>query len=415
MRMRSFSIYVFLSIIVIIVILLSSFIRYYNKKNNVEKTARESFESVKNTLSSAYLAAGSFEAPFFSEEVKQVFKETNNLRVIALYTEKSGIEYLYAIAPRFLVAVPDPKTDWAPGSSYKLRPLMDTLFTSTITLPNGESYKIDGVYTLISHTDLFRIIRDSFLLLILFLLFSLLFNFLFLRSKQAPPDAEDYRKDSKESSNLHGPTPTLRSTAEGFSKISSSPITDSSIADSPLETKTSIAGRNTINKCENKDRPEMKGGLSYIKQRLGFELERAASFDQDLTLVVLECVEDCGTKEIYNNIGSTLAETISFQDLIFEYEKKGFAIIIPNMDLDTAIKDLELFQKKITEKNHKPSNLRFGVSSRNGRLIRSDLLLKESLLALRKAKNEKGPHIVGFRSDPEKYRDFIANHETAKV
>ncbi len=82
--------------------------RYYNKKSNVEKIARESFESVKNTLSSAYLASGSFEAPFFSEEVKQVFKKTNNLRVVALYTEKSGIEYLYAITPRYLVAVPDP-------------------------------------------------------------------------------------------------------------------------------------------------------------------------------------------------------------------------------------------------------------------------------------------------------------------
>ena len=397
MKVRSFSIYVFLSIIVIIAILLSSFIRYYNKKSNVEKIARESFESVKNTLSSAYLASGSFEAPFFSEEVKQVFKKTNNLRVLALYTEKSGIEYLYAITPRYLVAVPDPKTEWTPGSSYRLRPLTDTLFTSSLTLPNGESYRIDGVYTLISQTALFQIIRDSFLLLILFLLFSLSFNLLFLRSKRAPPDLERHKKDSKESSDLQGHTSALRSTAEGFSKITSSSISDFSIG-----------------QCENKDRPEMKGGLSYIKQRLSFELERAASFDQDLTLVVLECVEDCGTKEIYNNIGSTLAETISFQDLIFECGKKGFAIIIPNVDLDTTIKDLELFQKKITEKNDKPSNLRFGVSSRNGRLIRSDLLLKESLLALRKAKNEKGPHIVGFRSDPEKYRNYITNHETAK-
>jgi len=274
---------------------------------------------------------------------------------------------------------------------------MDTLFTSSLTLPNGESYRIDGVYTLISQTALFQIIRDSFLLLILFLLFSLSFNLLFLRSKRALPDLERHEKDSKESSDLQSHTPALGSTAEGFSKITSSSISDSSIG-----------------QCENKDRPEMKGGLSYIKQRLTFELERAASFDQDLTLVVLECVEDCGTKEIYNNIGSTLAETISFQDLIFECGKKGFAIIIPNVDLDTTIKDLELFQKKITEKNDKPSNLRFGVSSRNGRLIRSDLLLKESLLALRKAKNEKGPHIVGFRSDPEKYRNYITNHETAK-
>jgi hypothetical protein len=51
------------------------------------------------------------------------------------------------------------------------------------------------------------------------------------------------------------------------------------------------------------------------------------------------------------------------------------------------------------------TDLRAGLSSRSGRLIDADRLFFEAASALEKAKD--GQPIVAFKSNPEKYRDFV--------
>ncbi len=50
-----------------------------------------------------------------------------------------------------------------------------------------------------------------------------------------------------------------------------------------------------------------------------------------------------------------------------------------------------------------------GISSRNGRLMRANLLLKEALRGLEKARTEGENRIVAFRTDPARYRQFLAS------
>lgn len=98
-----------------------------------------------------------------------------------------------------------------------------------------------------------------------------------------------------------------------------------------------------------------------------------------------------------------------FQDMLFEYGRNGFSVILPNTELDAAIKEAEAFRDGVCTKKISNCTLSAGLSSRNGRLINGSRLINEASAALGKAMNDSGSKIIAFRSDPEKYRQFIAS------
>jgi GGDEF domain-containing protein len=153
------------------------------------------------------------------------------------------------------------------------------------------------------------------------------------------------------------------------------------------------------------------GWQEYIFDRLNSELHRCASTENDLTLVLMEFT-DLKNDEMYMQAAEEATSFFSSRDLLFEYGKYGIAVILPGIDLDTGISRSELFLQRITgkfpDKKEKPGSC-FGLSSRSGRLINADRLLMETREALEKAKNDPVSSIIAFKSDPEKYRDFIAS------
>jgi len=48
------------------------------------------------------------------------------------------------------------------------------------------------------------------------------------------------------------------------------------------------------------------------------------------------------------------------------------------------------------------------MSSRSGRLLNAERLILEADEALKKARTEEKSPIIAFKSDPEKYREFIS-------
>lgn len=145
------------------------------------------------------------------------------------------------------------------------------------------------------------------------------------------------------------------------------------------------------------------GWEAFLDERLGLELERSASFDQDLVLLM---IRDMGNESEMEQISAAVREEYSYHDLIFEAGKNSLALIEPNKDLDDAISDAQSLIKKL-EQESGFSNLKCGLSSRNGRLITGKRLIKEADTSLNKA-DEENP-IVGFRSDPEKFREYLSN------
>jgi len=151
------------------------------------------------------------------------------------------------------------------------------------------------------------------------------------------------------------------------------------------------------------------GWEEYTKDRLNSEIHRCSSTEKDISLILIEFAD------ITNDLMYKLAaeEAISFfssRDLLFEYGKLGILVILPGIELGTGISKSEKFYQRIVKKfpNKNPS-LCIGLSSRSGRLIDADRLMLEAQEALSKAKRDTKSPIIAFKSDPEKYRAFIAS------
>jgi GGDEF domain-containing protein len=173
---------------------------------------------------------------------------------------------------------------------------------------------------------------------------------------------------------------------------------------------------NLLAEKESKDLFSPSTGLgwkNHLPQRLKFELDRAASFDQNLllALIAINNHESRRNKEsIYSKVARILLEDFTFQDLIFEYEKDSYALIIPDIDIDRGIENLENFKKRVSSLREfqPPIVISIGLSARNGRLVDGSTLLSEASKALGKALDEKENTIIAFKADPDKYRDMIS-------
>ena len=154
------------------------------------------------------------------------------------------------------------------------------------------------------------------------------------------------------------------------------------------------------------------GWEAYTQDRLASELHRCASSEQDLVVLLMECADgvNCDAK-LYKKIADEAVELFNLHDLTFEYGNSGITVIIPNAGLEQGITKAESFHARLFntcfESLHSKSDFLTGISSRSGRLIEADRLLLEAKKALEKAKVDPGSPIVAFKSDPEKYREYV--------
>jgi hypothetical protein len=158
--------------------------------------------------------------------------------------------------------------------------------------------------------------------------------------------------------------------------------------------------------------PETKiGWEEYTLDRLAAELHRCAASEQDLTLIVIQCREE-PDQELYRELAERSVDFFNLRDLIFERKGKGITVIIPNSGLDQGFSWSEEFHNRVAAEFPAhfldSRNLCIGLSSRSGRLVDAERLLFEAAQALEKALEDPASPIVAFKSDPEKYRAFIA-------
>jgi hypothetical protein len=154
------------------------------------------------------------------------------------------------------------------------------------------------------------------------------------------------------------------------------------------------------------------GWEAYTRDRLASELHRCAASEQDLVVLLLKCADgvNCDGR-LYKKLAGEAVDFFNLKDLSFEYGGRGITVIIPNTDLNSGIIRAEEFHSRILKNCfsdfHAKGDLIAGLSSRSGRLIEADRLLLEASKALEKAQLDEGTPIVAFKSDPEKYREFI--------
>jgi GGDEF domain-containing protein len=154
------------------------------------------------------------------------------------------------------------------------------------------------------------------------------------------------------------------------------------------------------------------GWEEYTKDRLDSELHRCASTEKDLTLIALEFTEEMNNSQ-FRQAAEEAVSSFTTRDLLFETGRQGITVIFPGIDLETGLEKARKFLQRIKEKiffNHRADRcLYIGLSSRSGRLLNAERMLMEANEALQKAKTDPDTSIIAFKSDPEKYRKFIAS------
>jgi hypothetical protein len=154
------------------------------------------------------------------------------------------------------------------------------------------------------------------------------------------------------------------------------------------------------------------GWEDYIQERLAAELHRCASYEQDLVFLVMEFKDLVKfDKAFYRAFADEAVNFFTLRDLIFEKGDRGISIIYPNIDLELGFAKAEEFHGRVLSKLARAftskTDLCIGLSSRSGRLIDAPRIIFEANQALKKAQEDPISHIVAFKSDPEKYRDFV--------
>ena len=147
-----------------------------------------------------------------------------------------------------------------------------------------------------------------------------------------------------------------------------------------------------------------------ILERLGTELENAAIYEADLSVMVVRYGNPDDPDGIwYADFVRMASDAYRPRDLIFEHGKHSLLVIIPNADLEKAIERAQDFRKILPSTF--TQSLAMGISARAGREVLPDRLLLEALHAAKRAGEDPAAPIVAFKSDPEKFRAFIEDRQ----
>ena len=151
------------------------------------------------------------------------------------------------------------------------------------------------------------------------------------------------------------------------------------------------------------------GWEEYIEERLDYELHRCSSSDRDLAFILLEFT-NLTNDNMFKQSAREADAYLTSKDMLFEYGRWGIAAILPGISLDKGIKTAEKYYQRMLDKfphgYNQPSGICIGLTSRSGRLLNASRIMLEASEALKKSKEENT--IIAFKSDPEKYRDFIS-------
>jgi hypothetical protein len=346
-------------------------------------------------------SAGSYEAEPFKEGMRDAFNGERRLLLLSIHSEADGMLYLVARNRSYLREPAELSADWRGTPSYQHSPGYEVLASRPLAAggSNGEPAhaSLDALFVIMGREDLYPVLRDDLYLFLAFLLVCGVFILIVTGMQQ---DEADRR---------HSPAvPSFEPAARAASAAPSESQGSSKAGGWAQRTLVSPAS-----------------GLvwaEHLEPRLRAEIERAASGDQDISFASLR-IDQRGAQPpgaqpsgaqlpaARASIAGLLRETFPSHDLLFETGGDSFAVILPDTDIDQAVKSLEAMRKKAagTAVDGKARTLSIGVSSRGGRLVEEKTLLVEGKVAREKASREGGNRVVGFRADPARYRHTLSS------
>ncbi len=356
------------------------------RKHNTA-AAREHAASLAAKVRSLRDITGSLQAPLFKTDMRDVFDSEPRLLLLSLHSPQDGILYLVSRNPSALKEPAQITPDWRGTPVYRVSSGSELLVSSNLgtDLPG---VTMDALFVTMGKEDLYPVVRDD---LYFFLAFLLVCGVAILIVMSVQPDSE--------------PSSAPRYPADSAPRYPADPASryPADSVRSPEESSRALTSPRT--------------GLvwaEYLEPRLKAELERAAAADQDLSLACLKIDEpfaDARLPMAYTEIARQLIQSFPHHDLIFEKGDDSYTLLMPDSDVDTAVRQLEEFRKKlaVAPLEGRTRTLSIGVSSRGGRLIDARVLREETDGALAKASREGGNQVIGCRADAARCREILTD------
>jgi hypothetical protein len=151
------------------------------------------------------------------------------------------------------------------------------------------------------------------------------------------------------------------------------------------------------------------------ESRLTEELLHCAATGQDLALIVIE-YKPTVDETFYPRFAADAARFFISRDFVCEKGEHGISVICSGLSLDAGFINADEFHNRIMGKYptifKTKTDLCMGLSSRFGRPVNAERLIFEADEALERAMMDPISHIVAFKSDPEKYREFMESQKS---
>jgi GGDEF domain-containing protein len=321
---------------------------------------------------------GGFDAPQFKKDMRGLFDGEQRLLLLAIHAPQDGILYLVTRSRSYLKEPATLDPSWRGMPAYQVSGGYEVLLSQPLS-DGGPT--LDALFIVMGREDFYPVVRDD---LFLFLAFLLVCGVIVLIVTNVQQDD----------------TPRRRTPAPPSTRAPAKTAAPSVAQEQPASPQALTSPRTGLVWAD------------HLEPRLRAELSRAAAADLDIALAKMRIDEpfaDAKLPLVHAHIAGMLKESFSLHDLIFETGSDAYTLIMPDGDVDAAVRGLEAFRKSVaaTVIEGRQRTLSVGVSSRGGRLIEAATLLEEADVSLAKASREGGNQVIGFRADPSRFRDTL--------
>jgi GGDEF domain-containing protein len=314
-------------------------------------------------------SVGGFSSSIFKTGMREIFSREPRLLLLAVHSKSDGFLYFIGRNKSYLKEPADFSAQWRGTPEYRYNRGYETLFTLAFPAPDTDAF-LDLLFVTFGREDLYPILRDDLYVLLAFLMVC---GIVFLIYSNIGEDEQRRGRTNAAVPRVGAPSSSSRED-EGWREASSTP--------QPCEKSLTSPGTGLV-------------WAQFFDSVLKNEIERAASTDQDLTVAIVQIDNpppSSGLTRVYNGIASLLKEAFPLHDLLFESGVSSYGALLPETDIDRAVKSLDAFRKRVEEADvgGRGRTVSIGASSRGGRLIDAKTLKQEAVISARKAEMEGG-------------------------
>ncbi|AHC15007.1 hypothetical protein [Salinispira pacifica] len=327
---------------------------------------------------------------------------TSKLKLAAIYSPDRGLYGLWSVSPSYVEELPGDPASLRGTPLFTYNGIYEELVELPIPGYSGEKAAV--IYQVLSARDLRPIVENLLYMISGYALFIVIFLFISISiDRNGKEQSFEYSGATVQEGAPEPETPEPGERNAG--KSGAAEYSERARSDQQSGNARSHRQKNDkdFSAGENEIWPS-----DLMKLRLNNEIERSAENESDIGFAVFrlhkKLVSDTQALSLFEK---ELLKSFRYEDLIFHIQNGYYGIILPNQNQDECVKQIERFQRVCDSESINTENVFIGLSTRSGRLMSGDRLMKEGIRAASMANPGNGGFIQ-FKADPRKYRAHLS-------